>query len=87
MPDDATKKIFLKYNLTAMQLALICSYGYMHNRILESIKEDKALDVSRDGQITEPEFERLMNDEVIGVTVQLCYIYKENSLSSYTEHN
>ena len=68
MPDDATKKIFLKYNLTAMQLALICSYGYMHNRILESIKEDKALDVSRDGQITEPEFERLINDEVIGVT-------------------
>jgi hypothetical protein len=55
--------------------------------MLEVMKEDKALDVSRDGQITEPEFERLMNDEVIGVTVQLCYIYKENSLSSYTEHN
>ena len=41
----------------------------MHNRILESIKEDKALDVSRDGQITEPEFERLMNDEVIGAAM------------------
>jgi len=33
------------------------------------MKKDKALDVSRDGQITEPEFERLMNDDVIGAAL------------------
>ena len=33
-------------------------------------------------------FDRTINLSGFGhVTVQLCYIYKENSLSSYTEHN
>jgi hypothetical protein len=27
------------------------------------------------------------SDLQLAVTVQLCYIYKENSLSSYPEHN
>ena len=32
-------------------------------------------------------FGKRIGDEANVVTVQLCYIYKENSLSSYPEHN
>jgi len=51
-------------------------------------KEKRTTDIRRDKRHGHNKGQgALIHGHLKDVTVQLCYIYKENSLSSYTEHN